>query len=123
MFLFSFVIMYISDIDGDRLYWTDDKAGFIRSSLLNGSDIKLILNTGYSNYLYGLDVNGDFIYYALDKQVLRINKTGESDQEVIISTPDQVYAVLVIDQQGELLRYINFLLSYLLKRQSFVKYY
>ena len=84
---------YFTDFSSSRLYWIDNIYKQIRSSNLDGTDIKLLTTSPvYMPWAWGLIVFGDWIYWTsfTNNTIYRVDKASGTNFEVVkteLSTP------------------------------------
>jgi hypothetical protein len=83
IFFFSF---YFTDFSTNKLYWIDNVYKQIRSSNLNGTDIKLLTTSPvYMPWAWGLIIFGNWIYWTsfTKETIYRVDKESGLNFEIV----------------------------------------
>ena len=88
----------VIDFEASRLYWSEYYA--LRSSYLNGTDIRTVLE-GYKTW--GVAVHGDRLYFSTqtDQSVVSVNKLNGSDLRTEFTVPSTVFGITVADMSSQ----------------------
>ncbi|VDI81261.1 Hypothetical predicted protein [Mytilus galloprovincialis] len=89
------------DVDAERLYWMEYEMGDLRSAWYNGSDVKTIISTNATDNNLNIDINGDFIFYTSNNQIMKIDKSLGQNPTVVHTDTEKIYGFLLYKQDGE----------------------
>ncbi|CAC5403635.1 LRP1 [Mytilus coruscus] len=91
----------VTGISIDRLYWMEFNSGFLKSSTLNGSSVRTVINTNTKNKNQDINVYGGNVYCANDNSILNVTFTLEVSADVIHNDTEIIYGVFIYDENHE----------------------
>ncbi|CAC5417303.1 LRP2 [Mytilus coruscus] len=88
---------FFSDINEQKLYWTNTGSQNIQSMTSDGKDVKTVIS--YSHYPYGIDGYNGYIYWSQSRNgiIKRADKSGGSSSSWSYTRPYGVVGVKVYD--------------------------
>jgi hypothetical protein len=92
------------DFSSNKLYWIDNVYKQIRSSNLNGTDIKLLTTSPhYMPWAWGLIVFGDWIYWTsfTNNTIYRVDKETGSTFEVVKTELSRPVGIKIYSQENQ----------------------
>ena len=93
-----------TDFSSNKLYWIDNVYKQIRSSNLNGTDIKLLTTSPhYMPLAWGLIVFGDWIYWTsfTNNTIYRVDKETGSTFEVVKTELSRPVGIKIYSQENQ----------------------
>jgi low density lipoprotein-related protein 2 len=97
--MFYIFIYFITDLNEQRIYWTDHVHGHIKSAKLDGSDVQLI--TSGLSWPFGIDVHNNYIYFTeTEGRLYKQSKSPGSSKIQLHSDTSYMYDVKVYKGTG-----------------------